>query len=283
MQRRKKESERGGGLAPKTKLKIGPDRRAQAVLRAAERPKQRQTSQAYGRRSTITDIRNPGVGIVASKNTISTPGKSNTRSDLEFNRYKPGKEKTDPYSTKSARTSRTTGVNTAHSLHKDRLRSAAVKHAMGRQLSDVRSGHRVSAGAILSPNGRNPRGRAYEQQTNGALNFERGKSKFAESTKLSKDTWQPRNTETPVKFNPNTLKNALKAMAQTSVVRATSKLIGGPVAQAAVMLDDAVAAATRKRPSREIAKQHSKTQSKLIDEIQKRKEKQAPWVGSGPF
>lgn len=284
MQRRKKESERGGGLAPKTKLRIGPDKRAQAVLRAAERPKDTRTRNRRGVTTTSTTIRNPGVGVEATKDTRSQKGVKGTQSILGFNRYKPGEGGAASYHTKADRT--TNGkppISTAHSLHKDRLRSAAVKHAMGRQMTDIRPGSKVGASTVPGKSGRNPRGRAYEQQTKGALNYERGKQRYAESTKLTKTSWQPSNTNKPVTFNPNDLKNPLKAMAQGTIVRATSRLIGGPIAQGTLMMDDAVATATRKRPSKEIAKNHSKTQSKLIEELQKRKKKQAPWAGSGPF
>lgn len=282
--RKKKESERGGGLAPKTKLKIGPDRRAQAVLRAAERPKDTRVRNRRGITTTSTTIKNPGVGVEATKDTRAQRGVKGTQSILGFNRYKPGEGGAPNYDTKADRnTNGRRPRNTAHSLHKDRLRSAAVKHAMGRHMTDIRPGSKVGASTAPSKSGKNPRGRAYQQQTKGALNYERGKQRYAETTKLTKTSWQPSNTKKPVTFNPNDLKNALKAMAKGTIVRATSKLIGGPIAQGAIMIDDAVAAATQKRPSKEIAKKHSKTQSKLIKELQKRKQKQAPWAGSGPF
>ena len=279
--KKKEEDERsGGGLVPKTKVRVGPDRRAQAVLRAANRPKV-VTNRYDG--STTTVIKNPGVGVAASKQTQQFD--RGTDSSLAFERYKPGSTDTS-YETKKQRDQGKTSKSTVDSLHKDRLRGAAVKHAMGRQLTDVRPGNTVNATALSSGNGRNARARAYEQQTNGALNFDRGRNKFASSTKLTKTTWQPsypRNTNQRVTFNPNTLKDSLKAMAQGSVVRASTKLIGGPYAQAASMVDDAVAGATGKRPSKEIAKAHTKEQSKLINELQIKKKKQAPWVGSGPF
>ena len=283
---KKKEDEQraGGGLVPKTKVRVGPDRRAQAVLRAAERPKETRTGGHGGVKTTTTTIKNPGVGVEATKRTRSTKDVKGTDSTLGFNRYKPGNTNTAPYATKK----QTTGYGkppskTADGLHKDRLRSAAVKHAMGRQMTDIRPGGRVSAATVLTASGKNPRGRAYEQQTNGALNYERGKKDHAESTKLTKNTWQPSNTNKPVKFNPNDLKNALKAMAEGTVVRATTKLIGGPYAQAASMIDDLAAAATGKRPSKQVSKAHTKQQSKLINDLQIKKKKQAPWAGSGPF
>lgn len=276
-----KENERGGGLAPRNRLIIGPDRRAQAVLRAAERPKDKKVLEGQ-LGVTTTTIKNPGVGIKA-KDTESYKAYRGTESSLEFSRYKPGQDKASHQTKADMRHAGKPALKTAHSLHKDRLRSAAVKHAMGRQLTDVRPGNTVSASTVRARSGLNPRGRAYEQQTNGALNYERGKKSYAQSTKLTEDTWQPNNTNSPVKFNPNNLKNSLKAMAQGTIVRQTTKLIGGPVAQAAVTTDDAVAAATGKRPSKEIAKGHVNQQSLLIKAMQEKKKKQAPWVGSGPF
>lgn len=279
----KKKEERGGGLAPRTKLRIGPDRRAQAVLRAAERPKESATKTRNGTTTKITTIKNPGVGISASKATRQSRYHNGTESTLEFNRYKPGQGGFSYRSKAELNNGVTPGIRTADSMHKERLRSAAVKHAMGRQLTDVRPGNTVQASTVASRAGRNPRGRAYEQQTNGALNYNRGKESFASTTKLSKNTWQPSNTNSPVKFNPNNLKNALKAMAQGTIVRATSKLIGGPFAQAAVTADDAIAAASGKRPSKEIKTGHIQSQSKLIEDLQIKKKKQVPWAGSGPF
>lgn len=284
-----KDKERaGGGLAPRTRLKIGPDRRAQAILRAAERPKSTTVSRQDRNTYTLSQIKNPGVGIVAQKETIQYPKTRGTDSDLAFKRYKPGdsdERSRDAFATKRERRYTTDNPKsaTAHTLHKDRLRSAAVKHAMGRQLTDVRPGNSVYVQAIRGSTRKNARARAYEHHTNGALNFERGRLSRASSTKLTKDTWSPHNTDIPVKFNPNTLKNALKAMAQGSIVRATTKLIGGPYAQAASTVDDAASAATGKRPSKEISKAHVKQQSKLINDLQIKKKKTAPWVGSGPF
>jgi hypothetical protein len=280
----KKDERVGGGIAPKTKVRVGPDRRAQATLRAANRPKGREVT----RRVTTTTIKNPAVGIKASKDTYTPEPykgvKSPTQSELGFNRYKPGdKGGRGSYATKKQREKAKPTVPTVDSRHKDRLRSAAVKHAMGRQLTDVRPGHEVSVHAIRNGSSRNARARVYENQTNGALNFERGRQDYASSTKLSKDNWQPYNTKSSAKFNPNTLKDSLKAMAQGSVVRATTKLIGGPFAQAAATADDAATAVTGKRPSKEIGKAHVKGQRKLIKELQIKKKKQAPWAGSGPF
>lgn len=284
-QKDKQNQERlGGGIAPRTKVRVGPDRRAQAILRAAERPKDTRTGGHNGVRTTTTTIKNPGVGVEATKRTRSRRDVRGTDSTLGFNRYKPGNTPTAQYATKK----QTTGYGqapskTADGLHKDRLRSAATKHAMGRHMTDIRPGSRVSASTVLTQSGKNPRGRAYEQQTKGALNYERGKKDHAESTKLTKDTWKPSNTDKPVRFNPNDLKNSLKAMAQGTVVRATTKLIGGPYAQTASNIDDLAASATGKRPSSEIRKAHTKQQSKLISDLQIKKKKQAPWVGSGPF
>ena len=282
--KKKEEDERsGGGLVPKTKVRVGPDRRAQATLRAAERPKTGYSHTEPGRRYKYSVIRNPAVGIESAKETIRYQNTSGTDSNLSFNRYKPEAFGSGDYDTKKERSQSQPKPNTVDGLHKDRLRGAAVKHSMGRQLTDVRPGNKVYAQALLSASGRNPRARAYEQQTGGALNFDRGRNDSASSTKLTKTTWQPSNTNQRVTFNPNTLKDSLKAMAQGSVVRASTKLIGGPYAQAASIVDDAVAGATGKRPSKEIAKAHTKEQSKLINELQIKKKKQAPWVGSGPF
>lgn len=284
--KKKDESQHGGGIAPQTQLRIGPDRRAQAVLRRAEQPKTISVSRERGLTYTDSVIKNPGVGILSRKETIQYPKTRGTDSNLSFNRYKPGAGEAlsrSAYSTKRERKYDNPKPPNAHNLHKDRLRSAAVKHAMGRQLTDVRPGNKVYAQANRSGPGRNARARAYEYNTKGALNFDRGRNNTASSTKLTKDTWQPSNTDTPVKFNPNNLKNSLKALAQGTIVRATTKLIGGPYAQAATTIDDSVAAATGKRPSKTIAQGHVNQQSKLVNDLQIRKKKQAPWAGSGPF
>lgn len=286
--RRKKSDENSGGApAPKTGLRIGPDRRAQAVLRAANRPK----SQKPYLDGTVSSIRNPAVGIQADKFTEPSRSGQGTDSSLSFHRIKPGNNKYNgAFSTKSdIRRFDGAKPQTAHGLHKDRLRSAAVKHAMGRQMTDIRPGNRVEATTVTSSGGRNPRGRIYEKLSNGVLNFEKGKRRLASATKMTKDTWQPHkftdsgDKHPIVRFNPNTLKDPLKALAQSTVVRATARLVGGPVAQPVLAVDDAIAAASGKRPSKELAKQHIKTQSLLIKQLQKRKKIQAPWVGSGPF
>lgn len=284
---KKKEKDHGGAPAPKTAVRVGPDRRAQAVLRAANRPKTKQRYMGADR----TVIRNPAVGISADKVTQKNPRDTTTSSTLGFNRIQPGNPHFNgTYATKTDnRRFDGAKAQTAHQLHKDRLRSAAVKHAMGRQMTDVRPGHEVDASTISSRNGRNPRGRIYEKLTNGVLKFDKGKRSLAVATKMTKDTWKPHNLSASgpdhpiVKFNPNDLKNPLKALAQMTVVRATSRLIGGPIAQPAMAVDDGIAAATGKRPSKEIAKEHLKTQGKLVGDLQKRKKIQAPWVGSGPF
>lgn len=280
-----KNQDRGGGLAPRTRLTIRPDRRAQAVLRAAERSKTNRTL-SHGE-GTLTTITNPGVGIKAEKLTTKYPQTSGTDSELSFKRYKPGSPDDvlylDAYKSKRDLANGQRKPSTADSLHKDRLRSAAVKHAMGRQLTDIRPGSRANATTVRSEKGGNPRARAYEKYTNGAFNFDRGRRGSAETTKLSKTTWQPSNTSTPVRFNPNDLKNALKAMAMQRIVRATTRLIGGPWAQAAVNADDLTAAATGKRPSKVISSGHLQTQTRLANELLKRKQKQALWSGSGPF
>jgi hypothetical protein len=277
--------ERGGGFAPKTKVRFGPDRRAQATLRAAERPKASSVTYSLtgSRKTTSTTVRNPAVGVEAVKRTRSQPNVRGTDSTLEFNRYRPGSTHSQSYSTKKQREQNKPSTPTVDSRHKDRLRAAAVRHATGRQLTDVRPGNSVTAHAMRSGSPRNARARAYEQQTNGALNFERGRQDSASSTKLTKTSWQPSNTNQRVNFDPNTLKDSLKAMAQGSVVRATTKLLGGPWAQAAVTADDGVAAATGKRPSKEISKAHTKEQTKLINDLLIKKKKQVPWAGSGPF
>lgn len=288
--RRKKSDESSGGApAPKTELRIGPDRRAQAVLRAANRPKKQIPYR--GGAAVMASIRNPAVGIQADKLTQKSSSGKGTESTLSFQRIKPGDNNFNGTYYTKGENRRFDGAKpqTAHELHKDRLRSAAVKHAMGRQMTDIRPGNQVEAATVTSQGRRNPRGRIYENLTNGALNFEKGKRNVAITTKMTKDTWKPHNLSSGpddypiVRFNPNSLKDPLKALAQSTIVRATSRLVGGPVAQPALAVDDGIAAATGKRPSKEIAKQHLKNQSLLIKELQKRKKSQAPWVGSGPF
>ena len=285
-----KKDQRGGGLAPKTKLQIRKDRRAQAVLRAAERPALTITETGRYNTAKLSGVPNPAVGLDPSMQSSTVKGADWTDHILSFERYTPGDDDSlkNPYATKAQ--TKTSSKQTPHSQHKDKLRSAAVKYAMGRFMDEIKPGDTVSAEtAITSEKGRNPRGRAYQQYTKGALDFKRGQETMAESTKVSSDTWRPNSSKfrgqsnPTVKFDPNTLKQDLKALAQNAVVSATSRLIGGPVAQTLITLDDLGAAATGKRPSEEIGKQHRQVQTKLIEALQKFKIKQAPWVGSGPF
>ena len=275
----------GGGLAPRIRTIVGPDRRAQAVLRRANMPKEKRTSVSGS--SVRTTVNQPGVGLRVSKETSKFRGEKGTTSTLEFNRYKPGSP-VPSYATKRD-TKRGAGSppvrSSVQTQHKDRLRRAALEHGAGRQMQDVRPGNHVEATALRSSGNtaRNPRASQYERMTRGALDFDRGHRSSAESTKLTKNTWQT-STGNRVQFDPNTLKDRLKAMAQGSIVRATGRLIGGPITQAALTIDDAVKGVTGKRPSREVAKAHVKGQKDLLDAIQKRRiPSQAPWAGSGPF
>lgn len=285
-----KKDQRGGGLAPKTKLQIRKDRRAQAVLRAAERQALTETNAGPFSTKTQSNVRNPAVGIDPVLISSEVKGADWTDHEIHFERYKPGNTDPveNPYATKAQ--IKPGSKQTPHSQHKDKLRSAAIKYAMGRFMDEIKPGDTVKTGsAISSKKGRNPRGRAYQQYTKGALDFKRGQETTTESTKVSSNTWRPNSSKfrgqsnPTVKFDPNTLKQDLRALAQNAVVSATSRLIGGPVAQTLITLDDLGAAATGKRPSEEIGKQHRQVQTKLIEALQKLKIKQAPWVGSGPF
>lgn len=284
-----KKDKRGGGLAPKTKLQIRKDKRAQAVLRAAKRPAFTETRTGPYSTVKLSGVPNPAVGIDSAMRSTTVKGADWTNHGLSFERYQPGNNDSskDPYSTKAQR--KPSSKQTPHSQHKDKLRSAAVKYAMGRFMDEMKAGDTVEAEtAITSDKGRNPRGRVYEQQTKGALDFNRGQKTSTQSTKVSSDTWRPNSSQfrgqsnPTVKFDPNTLKQSLTTLAQNAVVSATSRLIGGP-AQALVTVDDLTAAATGIRPSQEITKQHKQAQNKLIKAFQKLQIKQAPWVGSGPF
>lgn len=270
------------GIYPRTRVTVRPDRRAQAVLRRAEAPKV-VTKTGYGK---VTTIRQNGVGVNISKLTTPRWSGKGTESELGFYRT----SQTRPaYATKSGQRAikRANGwsgdtVRTAQGMHKERLRRAAIEHGLGRQMSDVRPGHDVTASTVRSPRGRDPRARIYSRMTNGALSFEGGKEKSTRATKETKTTWS-NDLGDIVKFNPNDLRNRLKAMAQSNVVRAGLRIIGGPQMNGALMADDAITAATGKRPSKEISKAHTKQQSETIKEDLKNKRRRAPWAGSGPF
>jgi len=286
----------GSGMAPKTRVYVGPDRRAQAVLRRANMPKDIINRRNY----SLSTIKQPGVGVEIKKGTHNGNDlrRTGTESDLSFNRYKPGDtslgwQGRTAYSTKATKkkegSSSIGSSPTVQGKHKDDLRRAAIEHGLGRQMQDVRPGQKVGAQAVgntTARGARNARGREYQRLTRGALDFERGHATDAESRKLTKTTWQPTqgpNTGNIVNFDPNSLKDRLKGMAASTIVRAGTRLIGGPVANAALTIDDSVAAATGKRPSKEIAKAHVAGQSKLVDEMQKKKRpSRAPWAAA-PF
>jgi hypothetical protein len=151
------------------------------------------------------------------------------------------------------------------------LREANVKYQNGLLLEEVKPADNVTAEPIASDNGRNSRARIYDRMSKGALKahiIDYGtkdqpyQAATINSHRGSNNRWT-NILDQKVTWDPKELKGDLTKLAAGTIVR---RLAGHPLAQAALVANDAVKVATGKSATEHVGEGYRNTTAAAIQE-----------------